>query len=208
MALRIIAGEFRRRKLQTNTGQKTRPITDRMKETLFERLGDVEDTRVADVFAGTGTLGLECLSRGAANAVFFEFDRKAFNLLLANVEHTGAGSRAFCWRVDVKRTSFRPKGLDGALPYSLVFFDPPYPMIDQLNPGQPLGNSLKRLARPDITADEAIMVLRTPNEKPLPELGSWQEFEGLRIGSSRISLCQKMDSLREQQDDPEATATT
>ena len=75
--MRIVAGKFRRRKLFANPGLKTRPITDRVKESLFERLsGELEGKRIADVFAGTGTLGLEALSRGAKSVVFIESDRR------------------------------------------------------------------------------------------------------------------------------------
>lgn len=191
LSLRIIAGEFRRRKLRTNPGKTTRPISDRMKETLFHHIGDVTNARVADIFAGTGTLGLECLSRGADTAVFMEYDRRAFELLCANVEAVGVSDRAFCWRVDVTKTSFKPKGLDSHLPYSLVFFDPPYPLATDLADSRPLGMSLKRLARDTVTVPEAVMVLRTPNEQPLTLAGAWVEVDQFRISSSRISLCRK-----------------
>lgn len=195
MSLRIIAGEFRRRKIRTNPGKTTRPITDRMKESLFDRLGDVAGERVADVFAGTGTLGLECLSRGSETAVFMEYDRKAFELLRENVSGVGVGERGFCWRVDVCKTSFKPKGLPAHLPYSLIFFDPPYPIATDLTDSHPLGASLKRLARDGVTDPEAVMVLRTPNEHPLTLPTTWVEVDRLRISSSRISLCQKSESV-------------
>lgn len=192
MPLRIIAGEYRRRKLRTNPGQTTRPITDRMKEKLFEQIGEFKGARVADVFAGTGTLGLECLSRGAASAVFFEFDRKAFGLLRENVESVGVGDRGLCWRVDVSRTSFKPKGVEGFHPYTLVFFDPPYKIATDFSDSQPLGKSLKRLAHPNVTADDALMVLRSPNEYPVVLPSAWEEVERLRVSSSRLSLCRKI----------------
>lgn len=191
MALRIIAGEFRRRKLRTNPGLITRPITDRMKETLFERLGAIDDLRVADIFAGTGTLGLEALSRGAASAVFFEQDRKAWELLRANIDALQASDRAFCWRVDVRRTSFKPRGEEQKYPYSLIFFDPPYKLSEDLREGRSLSGSLGRLAKAEVTADRATLVLRTPNEKPLHLPGEWIEQERLVISSSRISICTK-----------------
>lgn len=194
MALRIIAGEFRRRTLKANPGKVTRPITDRMKETLFnrlERLGHFEGAAVADVFAGTGTMGLESLSRGASTAVFFEYDRKAFELLKSNVEMLVDEEAGFCWRVDVTRTSFRPKGLETHLPYSYVFFDPPYPMSSELVAPKPLGKSLGRLSRDAITTADCTLVLRTPRERKLQLISEWQEVEQVLIGSSRISICRK-----------------
>lgn len=195
---RIIAGEFRRRKLRTNPGLVTRPITDRMKETLFERLGDLEGQRVADVFAGTGSLGLECLSRGASSVVFYENDRRAFDLLRTNVDMVGVAEMAMCWRVDVRRTSFRPKGVDECrVPYSLVFFDPPYKLADELAESKPLGAAMVRLARPSVTEDEVTLVLRTPNEMPLVMPDCWEEERQLVIASSRISLCRKRPTASE-----------
>jgi 16S rRNA (guanine966-N2)-methyltransferase len=194
MSLRIIGGDFRRRKLRSNPGKVTRPITDRMKESLFERLGSVEGARVADVFSGTGTLGIECLSRGASTVVFFEKDRSAFDILQENISVLPVDDRAFCWRVDVRRTSFRPKGLESHLPYSLIFFDPPYPIADELAARRPLGNALTRLAKDSLTDPEAIMVLRTPNERPLILPPAWVETERTVSASSRISLCRKTQS--------------
>lgn len=163
--MRIITGRFGRRKLLTNPGQVTRPITDRVKESLFQYIRDeVIDARVADVFSGTGTLGLEALSRGAASVVFFEKDRKAADLLRKNVASLGCKEETLCWQTDVAMTSFRPKNCDGFLPYTLLFFDPPYRLVADIQSGSPLYKSLERLARPDVTADEALMLFRTPRQ--------------------------------------------
>src|SRR5687767_15734087 len=84
--MRIIAGEFRGRKLLPPAGDVTRPITDRVKQSLFDILTpDLPDARVYDCFAGTGSMGLESLSRGAAHATFFEADRSAAALLRKNI---------------------------------------------------------------------------------------------------------------------------
>src|SRR4051812_45222643 len=84
--MRIIAGEFRGRKLLAPEGDATRPITDRVKQSLFDILTPrIEEARVYDLFAGTGSMGLECLSRGAAYATFFEADRSALGRLKKNI---------------------------------------------------------------------------------------------------------------------------
>lgn len=185
--MRIIAGKFRRRKLRTRPGLVTRPITDRVKETLFELLGDALDgAHVADVFAGTGTLGLEALSRGAASVVFIEGDRRSQELLRENVALLGAGDETLCWQTDVLRTSFRPKGVPQLLPYDLVFFDPPYRMIDHLRTGSPLYRSLERLARPDVSSPEALLLLRTPAEAGFEMPTAWQEERRLDISRMEI----------------------
>jgi 16S rRNA (guanine966-N2)-methyltransferase len=185
--VRIIAGKFRRRKLRTRPGLVTRPITDRVKETLFELLGDALDgARVADVFAGTGTLGLESLSRGAASVVFIEGDRRAQELLRENVALLGAADETLCWQTDVLRTSFRPKGVPQLLPYDLVFFDPPYRMIDALRAGSPLYRSLERLARPDVTSLEALLLLRTPADAGFEMPTVWQADRRLDIAGMEV----------------------
>src|SRR5205809_4215568 len=84
--MRIIAGEFRGRKLLPPEGDATRPITDRVKQSLFDILTPhIEGARVYDLFAGTGSMGLECLSRGASYATFFESDRSALERLNKNI---------------------------------------------------------------------------------------------------------------------------
>ena len=161
--MRIISGRFRRRLLLTSPGQTTRPITDRVKESLFERIeGSLKQSRVADIFAGTGTIGLEALSRGARSVVFIEQDRQAYGLLLQNVASLEAGDDTICWRTDAIRSSFRPHGGDEFRPYDVVFFDPPFPMIAGLRAGSPLYKALQRLTRPDVSAANARLVLRVP----------------------------------------------
>ncbi|MBD3674419.1 MAG: RsmD family RNA methyltransferase [Planctomycetaceae bacterium] len=161
--MRIIAGQFRRRKLLANTGLTTRPITDRAKERLFENLGgELHGERVADVFSGTGSLGLEALSRGAASVVCIEKDRKGYELLCENVATLGVDDRVLCWRADVFRCSFEPKGVEGWLPYELVFYDPPFPLLKKLKPKTPMFQSLERLAREKITSSDARLILRVP----------------------------------------------
>jgi 16S rRNA (guanine966-N2)-methyltransferase len=185
--VRIIAGKYRRRKLRTRAGLVTRPITDRVKETLFELLGDeLDGRRVADVFAGTGTLGLEALSRGAASVVFIESDRRAQELLRENVALLGATDAVLCWQTDVLWTSFRPKGVPHLIPYDVVFFDPPFRMIADLQAGSPLFRSIERLARTEATSPGALLLLRTPSEAEFEMPPVWQPertlpFSGMEV---------------------------
>src|SRR5687768_3674487 len=96
--MRIIAGAWRGRPLAAPPGQATRPTSDRAREGLFSmlqsRIGSFEGLRVADLFAGTGALGLEALSRGAGHCTFIEKDRAALDVLRRNIERLGAGDRA------------------------------------------------------------------------------------------------------------------
>src|SRR5688500_15898892 len=125
--MRIIAGEFGGRKLLPPAGEVTRPITDRAKQSLFDVITPIiEGARVYDLFAGTGSMGLECLSRGAAFATFFEADRSALKRLEKNITTLNVGERSkvvsgdvFRW-FDARADATRSAGAD------LIFLDPPY----------------------------------------------------------------------------------
>ncbi|MEM1053779.1 MAG: 16S rRNA (guanine(966)-N(2))-methyltransferase RsmD [Pseudomonadota bacterium] len=122
--MRIIAGEWRGRKLAAPRGEATRPTADRMRETLFSmllsRLGSFEDLRVADLFAGSGALGLEALSRGCAYCLFVEQDREALASIRANIDTLDARNRSTIEAGSVM-------GLRAARePYDLILLDPPY----------------------------------------------------------------------------------
>lgn len=121
--MRIIAGEWRGRKLVAPDGAATRPTADRVRETLFSmlasRIGSFADLRVADLYAGSGALGLEALSRGAAFACFVDQDPKAAAAIRANVQSLGAGERA---AVLARPADKLPSGT----PFDLIFADPPY----------------------------------------------------------------------------------
>jgi 16S rRNA (guanine966-N2)-methyltransferase len=127
--MRIIAGAWRGRALIAPPGGATRPTADRVRQALFDMLMHapwggreaVEGALVLDAFAGTGALGLEALSRGAAEAVFFESDKAALAALRANVAACGAGARARVVAGDVLRPGPAP-----ALGRTLIFLDPPY----------------------------------------------------------------------------------
>src|SRR5438270_4924082 len=94
-SMRIISGEFRGRRLLAPEGDITRPITDRVKQSMFDILApSIAGSTVYDCFAGTGSLGLECLSRGAACAVFFEKDRSALARLQQNIAALDVQGRA------------------------------------------------------------------------------------------------------------------
>ena len=121
--MRIIAGEWRGRRIEAPPGMDTRPTADRVRETLFSmlasRLGSFEELRVADLFAGSGALGLEALSRGAAHATFVESDAAAGRIIRANAERLGAPER-------IRLLGGSALALPKAEPFDLIFADPPY----------------------------------------------------------------------------------
>lgn len=170
-------------------------MTDRAKEQLFELLQpELPGRRVLDAFAGTGSLGLEALSRGAASAVFIENDRRAFALLEANVESFGVEEPTLCWRADVFRCSFKPKGRDEMLPYDVVFFDPPYRLIEHLTPNSALYHALERLARPEVTSQEALLLLRTPQRAEFACPPIWRHERTLPVATMQIHWYRKASS--------------
>ena len=122
--MRIIAGEFRGRKLLPPASDTTRPVTDRVKQSIFDILTPViADAVVYDCFAGTGSMGLECLSRGASTVTFFESDRSAADRLKRNIQTLKVEDRS----VVVTRDLFRWFA-DSSAPNraTLIFLDPPY----------------------------------------------------------------------------------
>jgi 16S rRNA (guanine966-N2)-methyltransferase len=208
MSLRVISGLYRRRLLKTPSDDSTRPYTDRVRQIVFDRLSDlIPDARVADVFAGVGTMGIESLSRGARSCVFYEFSYEIHELLVANVKAIAPDARTICWRTDVRRTSFRPHGGDDCLPYTLIFFDPPYRTADEISPGRPLSASLKRLAKDSISTSNAVLVLRTPEHFEAPEIPGWNVHDCWEISSMMIWILTKPGAFSEDDpDDDEATS--
>lgn len=195
--MRIIAGRFRRRKLLANPGLTTRPLTDLAKETLFEHLQEeLVGKRVADIFAGTGTIGLEALSRGAASVVFIEKDRRAFELLKKNVAALGVEDETLCWNADVLRCSFRPKNVPHLVPLETIFFDPPYRMMEGLEAGSPLYLSLERLAREDVSAPAAQLIVRTPAGADFAMPPCWRKDRVFGLRSMEANLYLKVGEVQ------------
>ena len=159
--MRIVAGVWRGRGLVAPPGTTTRPTSDRVRQAVFDMLlhapwggrGAVEGARVLDVFAGTGAMGLEALSRGAADAVFMEADKAALAALRANI--VGCRAEAQC-RVLAVNAVAPPTGQ----PCGLVFLDPPY--------GQGLvGRALMSLAAAGWLAADALVVAETGRDEAL-----------------------------------------
>ncbi len=123
--MRVIAGRYGGRRLQAPRGRATRPTSDRVREALFSTLGDIMDANVLDLFAGTGALGIEALSRGATAAVFVERDAPALRALRANLAALGLHEpQALLLATDAQHAlrAARERGET----YDLLFVDPPY----------------------------------------------------------------------------------
>lgn len=123
--MRVIAGHAKGRRLRGPDGSVTRPMTDRAKEGLFSSIAaHVPGAAVIDLFAGTGSLGLEALSRGAESALFVENDRAALEVLTANVDSVGLGGELIAG--DVEHTLSTSLAAKSGGPFDLAFIDPPY----------------------------------------------------------------------------------
>jgi 16S rRNA (guanine966-N2)-methyltransferase len=121
--IRVVSGEFGGRKLQAPEGVSTRPTTDKVRQAVFNSLdsaGLIDGAAVADLFAGSGALGIEALSRGAASCVFVERDRAALRALRANLEVLGLAARTTVVTTDVLAWVPAMRGID------LALIDPPY----------------------------------------------------------------------------------
>lgn len=122
--MRIIAGRWRGRLLTPPKSHAIRPTSDRAREALFSalehRLGEFNDLRVADVFAGTGALGIEALSRGAASATFVDASNEAERIIKENLAVLGAASLGQVMRINISGLPI------SKVPYDVVFLDPPY----------------------------------------------------------------------------------
>jgi 16S rRNA (guanine966-N2)-methyltransferase len=160
--MRVIAGSRKGHKLAAPHGLDTRPTSDRVRENIFNLIGPLDGARVLDLFAGSGALGIEALSRGAAGAVFVEHDPDALQAIERNLDHLRlTGARVV--RGDVLRTIAQE--VTAGAKYDLVLVDPPYGMLTEIQP---------RLARhlPPLLAADGLLVVetdaRTEPELPLP----------------------------------------
>jgi 16S rRNA (guanine966-N2)-methyltransferase len=174
--MRVIAGSRKGHKLAAPRGLDTRPTSDRVRENIFNLVGPVDGAKVLDLFAGSGALGIEALSRGAATAVFVESDADAVRTIERNLDHVRlTGARVV--RGDVLGTIAREASAGAK--YDLVLVDPPYGMLTEIQP---------RLARhlPSLLAADGLLVVesdaRAEPELPLPVRTS------RKYGQTRVTL--------------------
>ena len=176
--MRIIAGEWRGRRLVAPEGDTTRPTADRTRETLFSmlvsRLGSFEGLAVADLFAGSGALGLEALSRGAQSAVFVEQDPAAIRAMRANIAALRAQDQC-----DVRATSVLALG-PAKQPLDLVFLDPPY----NSNAGEV---AIDRLVRLGWIGEGTWICLETAGNE-VPQVRTCSVDAERKVGKARITL--------------------
>ena len=174
--MRIIAGSRKGARIYAPKSE-TRPTGDRVREAAFNLIGPVEEMAVLDLFAGSGAMGLEALSRGAGKAVFVESDRDAQHSIERNLEKLGLKNAAV-----VKQDARRALAAEAAAGrrYDLVLVDPPYRMFDSLQPT--LAAYL-----PAVLAEDGLVVVET-DKRTQPELPPLAERTSRAYGSARMTL--------------------
>ena len=172
--LRIITGTAKGKRIETLEGEATRPTSERIKEALFSSIQfDIEDRRVLDLFAGSGQLGLEALSRGAASVSFVDSEREAMEVVKRNARTTGFFDKCRYivsdWRNYIRKTSGKDK-------YDLVFVDPPYSM-------ECCHDAALRLAESGLLASGALVVLESGTEEFDPaEISGFEVLKSTHYG--------------------------
>jgi 16S rRNA (guanine966-N2)-methyltransferase len=169
--MRIIAGSHKGHRIAAPKGRDTRPTSDRVRESAFNLIGPVDGADVLDLFAGSGALGLEALSRGAASATFVESDREACRTINANLDKLKLRATVLCQ--DVLRAVAQERRT-----FDLVLCDPPYGFDNvQLAP---------HLAR--LIAGDGVLVWETAGREPPPDVPGLSERTSRRYGAARLTL--------------------
>jgi 16S rRNA (guanine(966)-N(2))-methyltransferase RsmD len=181
--MRVIAGSLKGRRLETPTWTGLRPTSDRLRETLFNMLaGRVPGARVLDAFAGTGALGIEALSRGAASAVFVERDVRAAALIERNAARCGVERRCAVIRADFVRSLAERRERFGPEAFDLVLLDPPYEL-----PPEVVLQGVHAIVAP-----AGVVVLEHARRQPAPDVaGALVKTRDRRSGDSLLSFYAK-----------------
>ena len=162
--MRVIGGSAKRLQLKTLDGFETRPTTDRIKETLFNMISPhICDCEFLDLFSGSGGIGIEALSRGAAEAVFVENNPNAMACIRENLAFTKLQKRAYMMSEDVM-TALRK--LEGTRQFEYIFMDPPYGKLLEKQ-------VLEYLAESDIVYDETVIIVEAAKEEDFSYLESF-----------------------------------
>ena len=176
--MRVITGTARGRRLKTPEGMDIRPTTDNVKESIFNIIQfDIEGRRVLDLFAGTGQLGIECLSRGASEVVFVDSSRDAVKIVKDNLKTCGFNAPVL--QLDAQNY------LKACGKFDLIIIDPPYdsPVYDTV---------LETINSVDILSDGGIIICESRREKALPEMTApYRKAKEYNYGKVKLCLYRK-----------------
>ena len=179
--MRVITGTARGRRLKTPEGMDIRPTTDNVKESIFNIIQfDIEGRRVLDLFAGTGQLGIECLSRGASEVVFIDSSREAVKIVKENLKICGFNAPV----LQLDAVNY----LRACGKFDLIIVDPPYdsPVYDSV---------LETINSVDILSDGGIIICESRREKTLPEMRApYRKAKEYNYGKVKLCLYRKENS--------------
>jgi 16S rRNA (guanine966-N2)-methyltransferase len=179
--MRIIGGQLKGRKLKVAEAKGLRPTTDRVRSAVFNILRmDYSEKRVLDLFAGTGAMGIEAISRGALDAVFVDSGRDSVKMLRRALKEFGITEQG---RIMNKKASPALKLLEAdEQKFDLVFMDPPYKSVEA-------EKVLKQLAGLDVLKDEAVIVVEHGNDKEMPEdISRLKQYDQRRYGGTTVTF--------------------
>ena len=182
--VRVIAGQFRSRKLKTLDGQATRPTSDRLKETLFNLVQSrISGSTFLDCFAGSGSIGIEALSRGAAFVAFVESSPGAVQVIRQNLTSLGEDASPRCQILDQKAQAALKSLERTGRKFDIVFLDPPYADADQYP------RVFEQLQNGELLNDAALVVAEHSKFLPLPaQVMHLERHREVRQGDSVLSL--------------------
>ena len=181
--MRVIGGRYKGRRLKTPTWEGLRPTSDKLRETLFNILAPrIEGARVLDGYAGTGAVGIEALSRGAAHVTFVEQNRRAAALVAANLQECGVERGYTIECADVVAALDAHAAADA---FDLILLDPPY---DIGNIGLTLDAAARRLA------GNGLIVLERATRREPPEPGTLRRIRDVKSGDSTLTFFTRRDS--------------
>jgi len=182
--MRITGGVHRSRPLRAPRGDATRPTSDRVREALFSILASqrtLEGAKVLDLYAGTGALGLEALSRGASSATLVETSRSALSAIRANIEALGVEQRVRVAAIAVERSR---QTLSADAPFDVVFADPPYALVAS----GAVANAIGELVSKQILADDGLLVLEHGKNDVSPTIAGLTLSASRRYGDTVIAF--------------------
>lgn len=166
--MRISGGTHRGRVLKVPPGRDVRPASDMIRQALFNILGErIQGASVLDLFAGTGSLGIEALSRGASRVVFVERDREVANYIRDNSSEIGMADHVRVLSFDILTATSRLRSAGG--PFDFVFVAPPYPMMLAVTPTFGVGALVESLFTDAIVAPGAVVMLQHDRQMPLAD---------------------------------------
>ncbi len=177
--MRVTGGELGGRPLQAPRGRSVRPTADRVREALFSTLGDLAGCDVFDGFAGSGSLGIEALSRGAARAVFVERSPRVLAVLRANLHTLGVEERAEVRRGDVVQALRRLAAEEAPPRFDWIFLDPPYR-------GDDAARALAALSELRLLAPGGGVVVETSRFHPLEDPPAFRRLDERRYGDTVV----------------------